>query len=291
MRIFLAGGTGAIGRQLVPLLLEAGHQVTGTSRTEAGADRLRGWGAAAVTLDVLDPQALRRAVSEAEPEAVVHQLTDLSGADGAANSRLRQQGTRNLVDAARLAGVRRIVAQSICWAYAPGQGPADESVPLDTGAPPPRSAMVAAVQALEQTSAELEQAVLLRYGILYGPGTWYAPGGAVAAALAGDAGARFLGSTEADDSVSSFLHVADAAQAAVAALDWPSGPVNIVDDEPAPARLWLPALADALGVPAPEPSAGRLEWARGASNALARSRGWRPERPSWRSGFSAQGCG
>ena len=291
MRIFLAGATGAIGRHLVPLLLDAGHQVTGTSRTEAGTDRLRGSGADAVRVDALDPDGLRRAVAEAEPEALMHQLTDLSGSDGAANSRLREQGTRNLVDAAKAAGVRRIIAQSISWVYAPGEGPADESVPLDTGAEQPRGRTVAGVQALEEASAELEQAVLLRYGILYGPGTWYAPGGALAAALAGDPGARFLGSTEADDAVSSFLHVADAAGAAVAALDWPGGPVNIVDDEPARARDWLPVLAAALGVPAPKPSAGggRPGWARGASNSLARSRGWRPERPSWRSGFGDQG--
>ena len=288
MRIFIAGATGAIGRQLVPLLLAAGHQVTGTSRTEAGVDRLRGGGAAAVQLDALDPDGLRQAVAEAEPDAVVHQWTDLSGTDGAANGRIRQQGTRNLVDAAKLAGVRRIVTQSICWAYVPGEGPADESVPLDTEAAAPRDRMVAAVRALEETSAELEQAVLLRYGILYGPGTWYAPGGAVAAALAGDTEARFLGSIEADDSVSSFLHVADAARAAVAALDWPGGPVNIVDDEPARARTWLPVLAAAFGAPAPQPSTGGPEWARGASNALARSRGWRPERPTWRTGFGNQ---
>jgi nucleoside-diphosphate-sugar epimerase len=288
MRIFIAGATGAIGRQLVPLLLDAGHQVTGTSRTPDGADRLRAQGADPVQVDALDPDGLRRAVAEAEPDAVVHQLTDLSGADGGANGRLRHEGTRNLVDAAKAAGVRRFVAQSICWAYVPGEGPADESTPLDTGAAPPRAGTVAAVKALEETSAEVEQAVLLRYGILYGPGTWYAPGGAMAAALAGQAGPRFLGSTVADDSVSSFLHVADAARAAVAALDWPGGPVNLVDDEPARAREWLPVLAAALGVPAPEPVAGALAWARGASNSLARSRGWKPERPSWRSGFGSQ---
>lgn len=148
--------------------------------------------------------------------------------------------------------------------------------------------MVEGVRALEEKAAEVETAVLLRYGVLYGPGTWYAPGGPVAAALAGDASAHFLGSVEADLSVMSFLHVLDAARAAVAALGWPSGPVNIVDDEPAQAREWLPALASALRLPAPEPVAGRLEWARGASNALARSRGWRPGHASWRSGFAAQ---
>ncbi|GAA1889093.1 NAD-dependent epimerase/dehydratase family protein [Streptantibioticus ferralitis] len=288
MRVFVAGATGAVGRLLVPLLLAAGHEVTGTSRSRAGVDRIRAQGAAAVQVNALDADGLRRAVAEAAPEAVVHQLTDLADANGAANSRLRREGTRNLVDACEAAGVGRVVAQSICWAYPPGDGPADESVPLDATASQPRAAMVAAVRALEETASEAAVAVLLRYGILYGPGTWYAPGGAVAAALEGDPAARFLGSVEADDAVSSFVHVADAAQAAVAALGWPGGPVNIVDDEPAPAHEWLPVLAKALGVPVPKPSAGRQGWQRGAVNSLARARGWRPGHPSWRTGFTAR---
>jgi nucleoside-diphosphate-sugar epimerase len=288
MRVFVAGATGAVGRLLVPLLLEAGHEVTGTSRSRAGAGRVRGQGAAAVQVDAFDADGMRRAVAEAAPDAVIHQLTDLAGADGAANARLRRTGTRNLVDAAKTAGVRRIVAQSISWAYAPGDGPAEESVPLDDGAAEPRARMVAGIRALEETAAELNTAVLLRYGVLYGPGTWYAPGGAVAAALAGDPDAGFLGSVEADDSVSSFIHVADAARAAVAALGWPGGPVNIVDDEPARACEWLPVLAGVLGVPAPGITPGRRRWERGAANALARARGWRPEQPTWRTGFAAQ---
>jgi nucleoside-diphosphate-sugar epimerase len=241
-----------------------------------------------VRADALDAAGLRDAVHAAAPDVVIHQLTDLSGADGAANGRIRREGTRNLVDAALAAGVGRIVAQSISWAYAPGDGPADEATPLDGTAAQPRARTVAAVRALEETAAEVETAVLLRYGLLYGPGTWYAPGGAVAAALAGDRSAPFLGSTVANDAVSSFVHVADAASAALAALGWPGGPVNIVDDDPAPAHEWLPALAKALGAPAPDRIPGRQEWERGARNTLARSRGWRPEWPTWRSGFAAQ---
>lgn len=288
MRVFVAGATGAVGRLLVPMLLEAGHEVTGISRSPAGAERVRQQGAAAVQADVFDREGLHQVVAAAAPDAVVHQLTDLSDADGAATDRLRRDGTRNLVDAAKAAGAARIVAQSISWAYVPGAGPADETVPLDLGAAQPRGAMVAGIRALEETAAEVDTAVLLRYGILYGPGTWYAPGGPAAAALSGDPDARFLGSVEADLSVISFLHVADAARAAAQALDWPSGPVNIVDDEPARSRDWVPVLADALGVPAPEPVAGSESWARGASNALAHSRGWQPGHPTWRAGFAAQ---
>ncbi|MFF8837087.1 NAD-dependent epimerase/dehydratase family protein [Streptomyces sp. NPDC015130] len=277
MRVLVAGATGAVGRQLVPRLAAAGHEVVGISRRGPRP------------VDVLDAGAVRRAVAEAAPDAVVHQLTDLGGADGAANDRVRVEGTRNLVDAALAAGVGRIVAQSISWAYAPGDAPADESVPLDGTEEPPRARIVAGVRALESVVSELPEAVVLRYGILYGPGTWYAPGGAVAAALAGDPGARFLGSTAADASVSSFVHVGDAADAAVRALSWPSGAYNVVDDEPAAGHDWLPVLAGALGVPAPERTTGRTPWARGAVNARARALGWAPVRPSWRTGFTDQG--
>jgi nucleoside-diphosphate-sugar epimerase len=288
LHILVAGATGAVGRLLVPMLLEAGYQVTGISRTPTGTERVRSQGASAVQADVLDRKAVHKVVATTAPDAVIHQLTDLSDADGEATNRLRREGTRNLVDAARSAGVQRIVAQSIAWGYAPGEGPADESEILDFLAAQPRGGMVEGTLALEATAAELDTAVLLRYGILYGPATWYAPGGPVAAALAGDTNARFLGTIEADRSVASFLHVSDAARAAVAALDWPSGPVNIVDDEPAQGRVWVPVLASALGLPIPEPTPGRQEWARGASNALARTRGWRPEHPTWRSGFTEQ---
>ncbi|MDX3238703.1 NAD(P)-dependent oxidoreductase [Streptomyces sp. ME03-5709C] len=288
MHVFVAGATGAVGRQLVPLLLAEGHHVTGISRTPAGVERIRQQGASAVQADVFDRNTLGRAMAAAAPDAVIHQLTDLSDADGEATNVLRREGTAALVDAALSAGVTRIVAQSISWAYTPGEGPADESTPLDTGAAAPRGGMVEGVRALEAKAAELETAVLLRYGILYGPGTWYAPGGPVAAALAGDPSARFLGSIEPDRSVTSFLHVRDAARAAVAALHWPSGPVNVVDDEPAEGRAWVAALATVLGLPAPEPVPRRLDWARGASNRLARSRGWWPERASWRTGFATE---
>jgi nucleoside-diphosphate-sugar epimerase len=300
MKIFLAGAGGAIGRRLVPLLVGSGHEVVGTSRREEGAERVRALGARSVVVDALDADGLRDAVVAAAPDAVLHQLTDLSAADGAANSRLRREGTRNLVDAAAAAGVRRIVAQSISWVYAGGDAPATEREPLDLDVPPsptegrevppsPRAGMVGAVAELERISAELPEAVFLRNGLLYGPGTWYAPGGPVAAALRGEEGGPYLAGLTANAGVSSFVHVDDAAAAVLAALEWPAGPVNITDDEPAPAAVWLPVLAAALDAPAPPLSDAKpAPWERGASNALARSRGWAPRRPSWRTGFADQ---
>ncbi|MFF4620604.1 NAD-dependent epimerase/dehydratase family protein [Nonomuraea jabiensis] len=292
MHVFVAGAAGAIGHYLVPLLVEAGHRVTGTSRADSGLDRLRAQGAGAVRLDVFDAEAVARAVAEAAPDAIVHQLTALNGGTPADNGRIRRIGTRNLVDAAKRAGVPRIVAQSIAWAYEAGDAPATEDTPLDVTAPAPRSGVVGGVQALEEAVAELDEHVVLRYGLFYGPGTWYRPGGLVADVLRNggptdDPASIFLSGLAADAAVSSFVHVEDAAEATVAALRWPSGTVNIVDDEPAPAREWLPALAAAVGAPAPAPTSGRAGWQRGADNGLARSLGWRPRHATWRTGFGS----
>jgi nucleoside-diphosphate-sugar epimerase len=284
MRILLAGATGVIGRRIVPVLLAEGHRVTGITRTMGHAEALQATGAMPVVVDVYDRQALLHAVGDAEPDAVMHQLTDLSGGSGEANARLRETGTRNLVDAAAAAGVRRIVAQSISWAYEAGPDPAKETTPLDLGAQPPRLMVVRGVAALEQAVQEIPEWVVLRYGLLYGPGTWYAAGGLRAA----DAQEGLLA---ADANVSSFVHVDDAAAAAVESLAWPSGVVNICDDEPAPGREWVPAFCRAVGAPPPpqaESGAGRAGWARGASSRHARSQlGWEPRYPSWRDGFAS----
>lgn len=279
MKIFLAGATGAIGRPLVPLLVGAGHEIVGTTRAATKSGLIAALGARAVVLDVFDRDRLFAVLREERPEAVIHRLTDLGARDFAANARVRVEGTRNLIDAARAAGVRRVVAESIAWAYAPGVGPAREDEPLDLEAPPPRRQMVAGVQALEQAVAEAPEGVALRYGLLYGPGTWYASDGLIAEQVR-------RGELKANEGVTSFLHVADAARAALLALNWPPGAVNVVDDEPAPATEWLPVYAAALGAPPPfTTSSGRGE--RGASNARARCElGWQPLYPTWREGFN-----
>jgi len=267
MRIFLAGATGAIGRLLVPLLVADGHEVTALTRRDPSA--LRGQGVTAIVGDVYDAAALREVVATARPDVVMHQLTDLASRDWAANGRIRRIGTRNLVDAALVAGVRRVISQSISWVYEGGDEPAVESTPLDLAAPDEaRCGMVEAVAELENLTAEAPEWVVLRYGMLYGPGTWYTKG-----ALMADLAATGDLPTGAD--ITSFLHVEDAALAAVQALHWPTGPVNIVDDEPAPASAWSPVFAESVGAPTPPPTEPtRPAWARGASS--------RRSAPTWR---------
>ncbi|MCO1656280.1 NAD-dependent epimerase/dehydratase family protein [Pseudonocardia humida] len=285
MRILLAGATGVVGRRLVPLLVAGGHDVTALTRRPERAAGLRAAGARPAVVDVRDAAALAEAVRAAAPDVVVHQLTDLAAGDLAANAALRVAGTRVLVDAALAAGARRIVAQSIAWAYAGGDGPADEDTPLDLDAPEPRRTTVRGVAALEDAVREAPEWVLLRYGMFYGPGTWFAPDGQRAA----DARA---GRLTAGRDVTSFLHVDDAAAAAAAALGWRSGAVNVCDDEPAAGRDWVPAFCAAVGAPPPPSSeAARRAWARGADNRRARERhGWAPRHRSWRAGFALSGA-
>jgi nucleoside-diphosphate-sugar epimerase len=279
MRIFLAGASGVIGRRMVPLLIGQGHEVTGVARDPGDATAVRRAGGDAVSVDIRDGDAIKAAVERARPDVVFHYVTDLSTNDSAGNAELRRAGSPLLVEAALAAGVRKVVAQSITWAYEPGDSPADERTPLDIGASSPRSQLVSGIVALEDAVREAPEWVLLRYGRLYGPGTWYARGARMARLAE-------AGELPANGDVYSFVHADDAARAAVEALEWPTGPVNVCDDEPAPASEWVPEFCRAVRVSPPPISAGRQGWARGASNRHAREDlGWTPSYPSWRSGF------
>jgi len=183
MRIFLAGAAGVIGRRLTPLLVLMGHQVTGTTRSAEKAGQIEAMCGLPVVVDVFDAGALTQAVVAVEPEIVIHQLTDLASAPGTPgyeaalkrNARLRIEGTRNLMAAAQAARVKRVIAQSIAFVYAPGEGPRHESDPLDTAAEGVRRLTVEAVMALEDAVLRAPgiDGFVLRYGYLYGPGTWY----------------------------------------------------------------------------------------------------------------------
>ena len=287
MRVFVAGGSGVLGRRLVPQLVERGHHVTATTTSAAKVGLLEQLGAEAVVMDGLDAASVGHAVASAEPEAIIHQMTAINPAHAgkpdikhpdqwfAGTNRLRVEGTRNLVEAAKAAGVETMIAQSIAWLYLAGETPASETDALDSSLPP-----YAGIAALEDAVAEMPRGVVLRYGALYGPGTWYAPDGAIAQRVK-------AGSLRLAPAWTSFVHADDAAAAAMAALDWPAGPVNIVDDEPATTAEWLPVYSAALGAPTPG-SAGKhaATTGRPVSNAKALGLGWKPQTPSWRAGFA-----
>jgi nucleoside-diphosphate-sugar epimerase len=307
VRVFLAGATGAIGRPLVPRLLAAGHELTAMTRSERSAQTLRSAGAAVVVVDVFDREALAAAVADARPEAVVHELTALPHRFKPRDkqlyeptNRVRTEGTRNLVEAATAAAVRRFVCQSIAFGYAPGgERVKTEDAALFRDAPAPFDGGMQALEEMERMvlGAEGMEGLILRYGWFYGPGTFFASDGSTAS----DVRRRRFPVVGEGSGVFSFIHVDDAADATVAALErGAAGAYNVVDDEPAAMRDWLPVYAGALGAKRPRRVpvwlarivAGRMvaEMAArlpGASNEKAkRELGWQPAHPSWRTGFA-----
>jgi nucleoside-diphosphate-sugar epimerase len=311
MKIFVAGATGALGRVLVPQLVARDHEVIGMTRSASKQDLVRSLGARPVVANALDPDAVTEAVMSARPEVIVHQLTALSEESDMRHidrafettNRLRREGTDHLLAAGRAVGARRFVAQSFAgFRFARTGGPAQtEAEPLDPDPP-------AALRAVQESYLYLEQAVTaidwgeglaLRYGSFYGPGTAIsrAPGAQMAEPIrkrrfpiVGDGGGVF-----------SHIHIDDAAAATVAAIDHGrTGVYNIVDDEPAPVRVWLPVLASALGAKPPrrvprwlgrllagEAATAMMTKTKGASNEKAkRELGWSPRYKSWRQGFA-----
>jgi nucleoside-diphosphate-sugar epimerase len=308
VKVFVAGATGALGRPLVRALVAAGHEVTGTSRTASRAALVDADGGTGVVCDALDRDAVLRAVSAAQPEVVVHQLTALPESfaklrkGSPATNRLRSEGTRHLVDAALEAGARRVIAQSIAFLYAP-EGPpvADEDAPTWRSAAEPFGSMLAALGELEQTVLDTPgiEGVVLRYGAIYGPGTWYAPDGDMTRQVR----RRLLPVVGSGGGIVSFVHVDDAAAATVCALDHGApGVYNVVDDEPVAYRELLPEYARLVGGKPPRHipawlvrlaagsvAAISVTEQRGAANAKAkRELGWSPRYPSWRAGFAAE---
>jgi nucleoside-diphosphate-sugar epimerase len=306
MKVFVAGASGVIGRPLVRQLVAAGHEVTGTTRQEERAEEIRAAGATAVVCDVFDAAALEAAVKEAAPEVVVNQLTSLphrydprKASFYEATNRVRGEGGHNLVEAARAAGVRRLLTQSISFLYAPeGDWVKDEEARPFDDAPGHFGPSVKVLLSHEREAVECPDfdGLVLRYGQFYGPGTYFAPDGH----LGREVSRRRFPIVGPGTGTFSFLQVEDAASATVAALDsGEPGVYNVVDDEPAPMSEWLPVYAEALGAKPPRrvpvwlaklvagsAVAQTAVGLRGASNAKAkRELGWQPRYPSWRQGF------
>jgi nucleoside-diphosphate-sugar epimerase len=309
MKVLVAGATGALGKQLVPRLVAAGHEVVGMSRSAYKQDAIRAMGASPAIADALDPEQVARTVAEAQPDVIVHQLTALSGSldlrhfdrDFALTNRLRTEGTDHLLAAGRAVGMRRFVAQSFTgWPFARSGGPIKtEEDPLDPTPPEAMSRTLDAIRYLEDavTNASWTEGIVLRYGGFYGPGTSLGPDGELVELIR----KRRFPVVGNGAGVWSFIHIEDAAEATVAGIErGRTGVYNIVDDEPAATSEWLPAVAAALGAKPPrhvprllgrlvggEAAAVMMTEMRGASNAKAkRELGWQPHHPSWREGFA-----
>ena len=307
MRITLAGASGVIGRRLLPRLLQEGHAVTGLTRHEDRAGAIRSAGAEAEVCNVFNRDRLIEIVAASKPDIVVQQLTDLPPALDPrrleeayrGNDRVRTEGTANLVAAAAEAGAGRYLAQNVCFGYAPvGGAVKTEDDPLFAGAPPPFDRTARAYRELEDAvlTNPAFDGLVLRFGFWYGPGTSFARDGFTAREVR----KRRYPIVGRGTGVFSFIHVDDAVEATIAALERGApGAYNVCDDEPAPVREWLPAYAAALGARPPRRvpawlarlfvggfGASMMTDLRGASNAKAkRELGWTPRYPSWREGF------
>lgn len=306
MRVFVAGATGAIGRQLVPRLVAAGHEVTGMTRSPEKKALLEDLGAEPVVADALDAEQVAGAVATARPEVIVHELTAIGPLDlkhfdraFAATNRLRTEGTDHLLSAGQAVGVKRFVAQSFFAAYT-RTGPMVKSEDAEFGVTAPKEMRegVAAIKHVEDAvlGATWTEGIVLRYGGFYGPGTSMAPGEDMPEAIR----AGKFPVVGGGGGVWSFIHIEDAADATVAAIErGRPGVYNVADDEPAAVRVWLPEYAAMLGgrrprrVPrwvarlfAGETGVMMMTELRGVSNAKARRElGWQPAHASWRQGL------
>jgi nucleoside-diphosphate-sugar epimerase len=312
MRILLAGATGALGATLTPMLVEAGHDVFGTSRSRSSQAALAKTGAEPVQMDGLDPESVRGAMATAKPDVVIHQLTALKGLSNlkkfdeefAETNRLRTEGTDHLLKAALEVGATRFIAQSFTgWTNPRGpSGPATETDGLDPEPQPEARRTLAGIGYVERVVTETTglTGIALRYGGFYGPGTGLGRGGDMLELVRG----RKLPIVGAGQGVWSLIHIHDAARATALAVDHgATGVYNIVDDRPAPVAEWLPALAETVGAKGPRrvpawlarPMIGRhgvmmMTAMRGSSNAKAkRELGWEPAYPTWREGFQHLG--
>lgn len=300
MNIFIAGGSGAIGRVLVPMLIAEGHRVVALTRNEEGAKKLAAMGAEPVIGDVFDADQLATLAKLAKPEIVIHQLTAFGpqGSELEATIRVRIEGTRNLVAAAEAAGARRLITQSISFICTPYvSGLADETTRLYLDAPPSIRSLAFAVAELERQTLESSmESVVLRYGWFYGLGTNYDPHGSIPNAIR-KGRMSIVGRGK---GTYSFISLRDAASATMSAIRKGAGIYNIVDDHPAQVSEWLPIVAKILNAPAPghfDEAVARAKLGDmfvyvmneqpGASNAKAkRELGWSPQTPSWKEGFA-----
>ncbi|MEJ7542279.1 NAD-dependent epimerase/dehydratase family protein [Staphylococcus intermedius] len=277
-KIFVTGATGLIGMRLTERLIQEGHDVAGFTTSENGKARLEKVGAQAFIGNILEPDTIEAAIKAFQPEVIMHQITDLKNVDMAANTKVRVEGTRHLVDSALKYDVQHIISQSLAFMYEPGDTLATETTPLDTNSSGDRKITVDGVIGVEGESQRLAHAVILRYGMMYGPGTWFGKDGMIYNQFK-------EGNVQLSKGITSYVHIDDTVEAAIKALNFEAGIYNVTDDEPIDGETWAAWYAEQLNV---SPQIEFLEaqpFERGADNQKYKAQGGKLLYSTWRDGM------
>ncbi|MFV5938804.1 NAD-dependent epimerase/dehydratase family protein [Mammaliicoccus sciuri] len=277
-KIFVTGATGLIGTKLTKRLIEEGYEVAGLTTSEKGKEKLDNAGVKAYIGNILEYDTIEKSIGDFKPDIIMNEITDLKQVDMSANTKVRIEGTRNLVEAAIKHDVPHIQSQSIAFVYEAGDTLATEETSLDYDASGDRKITVDGVEGLEKESARLNKHVILRYGLLYGPGTWYGKGGMIYN--------QFInGEVTMTDGVQSFIHIDDAVETAIQALNFESGIYNVADDEPVKGDDWAKWYANELNVTPTlniEPAA---PFERGVTNKKFKDQGGKLIYTTWKDGM------
>ncbi|MCJ0915351.1 MULTISPECIES: NAD(P)-dependent oxidoreductase [Mammaliicoccus] len=277
-KIFVAGATGLIGTKLTKRLIEEGYEVAGLTTSEKGKEKLDNAGVKAYIGNILEYDTIEKSIGDFKPDIIMNEITDLKQVDMSANTKVRIEGTRNLVEAAIKHDVPHIQSQSIAFVYEAGDTLATEETSLDYDASGDRKITVDGVEGLEKESARLNKHVILRYGLLYGPGTWYGKDGMIYN--------QFInGEVTMTDGVQSFIHIDDAVETAIQALNFESGIYNVADDDPVKGDDWAKWYANELNVSPTlniEPAA---PFERGVTNKKFKDQGGKLIYTTWKDGM------
>lgn len=277
-KIFVTGATGLIGTKLTKRLIEEGYEVAGLTTSEKGKEKLDNAGVKAYIGNILEYDTIEKSIGDFKPDIIMNEITDLKQVDMSANTKVRIEGTRNLVEAAIKHDIPHIQSQSIAFVYEAGDTLATEETSLDYDASGDRKITVDGVEGLEKESARLNKHVILRYGLLYGPGTWYGKDGMIYN--------QFInGEVTMTDGVQSFIHIDDAVETAIQALNFESGIYNVADDEPVKGDDWAKWYANELNVTPTlniEPAA---PFERGVTNKKFKDQGGKLIYATWKDGM------
>ena len=279
VKIFVTGATGLIGTKLTQRLLEEGYDVAGFTTSEQGKQRLEAANVKAYIGDILKADTIEAAIADFQPEIIINQITDLKKVDMTANTKVRIDGSKNLIDAALKHHVKKVIAQSIAFTYEPGEGLATEETPLDDHSTGDRKITVEGVEGLEEQTARMDNYVVLRFGWLYGPGTWYGKDGMIYN--------QFIdGEVTLSDGVTSFVHLDDAVETSIQASNFANGIYNVADDEPVKGSDFAQWYKQQLKVNPKVNITPAEPFERGVSNEKFKSQGGTLQYKSWKDGMN-----